>query len=122
MTKVFIYGMLVMAAIAVGCAAPAYAHHTPDHKELSDTDKQGKVPSIEGADHTVTVDVNGLVCDFCARSLEKLFMQREEVSGIDVNLTTKKVSVGLKKGMDIDDATLTGLITDAGYNVVSITR
>lgn len=77
---------------------------------------------IANADHAITAQINGLVCDFCARALEKVFAKRDEVSGIDVNLDTKLVTIGFKKGGNIDDATITKLITDAGYNVVKINR
>lgn len=98
--------------------APAFANHT----DMTQHNMQKMVSNIEGADHTITAEINGLVCDFCARALEKVFGKRSEVSGIDVNLDTKLVTIGFKKGGDIDDATITKLIVDAGYNVVKINR
>lgn len=74
------------------------------------------------ATNTVQVKINGLVCDFCARSMEKLFGKRDEVAGIAVNLDTKLVTINLKDGKTIDDATITQLITDAGYSVEGITH
>lgn len=103
-------------------STPTFANHIDGHKELTEADKKKHVPGIENADHTITVQINGLVCDFCARALEKVFGKRTEVSGIDVNLDTKRVTIGLKKGAGIDDATVTRLITDAGYQVVKINR
>jgi len=41
---------------------------------------------------TVTVKVNGLVCDFCARALEKIFSKQDSVENIEVDLTTKMVT------------------------------
>ena len=101
-------------------ATSAFANH-PEH-DHSDVGMEKVVPGVEGAHHTITAQINGLVCDFCARALEKVFGKRDEVTGIDVNLDTKIVTIGFKKGMDIDDATITKLITDAGYNVVKIER
>lgn len=103
---------------------PAFANHVAGHThaDMTEADMQKTMPGIEGADHSIVVEINGLVCDFCARALEKVFGKREEVTGIDVNLDTKLVTIGFKKGADIDDATITKLITDAGYNVVKITR
>lgn len=72
--------------------------------------------------NTVNISVNGMVCDFCARSLEKLFNKREEVSGITVDLDKALVTVQLKDGKTLDDATLTKLITDSGYAVAGIAR
>ncbi|PIR39777.1 MAG: hypothetical protein COV35_00815 [Alphaproteobacteria bacterium CG11_big_fil_rev_8_21_14_0_20_39_49] len=101
----------------------AFANHPGhNHADMTEADMQKTVPGIEDADHTITVQINGLVCDFCARALEKVFSKRGEVTGIDVNLDTKLVTIGLKKDADIDDATIIRLITDAGYNVVKINR
>lgn len=102
----------------------AFANHAAghNHADMTESDMQKTAPGIEGADHTIVAQINGLVCDFCARALEKVFDKRDEVTGIDVNLDTKLVTIGLKKGADIDDATITKLITDAGYNVVKINR
>ena len=101
---------------------PAFANHENGHKGLTPADMHKTITGISNADHTIAVEINGLVCDFCARALEKVFGKRSEVSGIDVNLDTKLVTIGFKKAADIDDATITKLITDAGYNVVKINR
>ena len=66
------------------------------------------------------VDVNGLVCDFCAQALTKVFSKQEAVSDIDVNLDEKLVTINYNDGHSLDDETITKLITDSGYNVVSI--
>ena len=74
------------------------------------------------AGKSVQVEVNGLVCDFCARALEKIFSKQEAVEGIDVNLDTKIITINFNEGQDLDDQTLTELITDSGYNVEEIHR
>ncbi len=83
-------------------------------------------PQLQAAEtdckDAVNIKVNGLVCDFCARSLEKLFGKREEVSSINVDLDKGNVAVNMKPGQSIDDATLKKLITDSGYNVQTIKR
>ena len=66
---------------------------------------------------TINVEVNGLVCDFCARSLESVFVRQDEVSDIKVDLNEGNVVVILKSGQTIDDKLLTKLIHDSGYNV-----
>ncbi len=79
---------------------------------------------IENAscEDTINVKVNGLVCDFCARSLEKVFLKRGDVAGIKVDLGKGSVVVAMKPGLTIDDTTLTKLITDSGYNIAAIGR
>lgn len=124
--RILFYTILI-ATIAF--ANPVFANHHGhgdmnhhDHSNMSKADMKKTVPGVKNADHTITVQIDGLVCDFCARALEKVFGKRTEVTGIDVNLDTKLVTIGLKKGADIDDTTITKLITDAGYNVVKINR
>ena len=71
---------------------------------------------------TINIKASGLVCDFCARSLEKVFLKRGDVSGISVDLGKGSIVVAMKSGSTIDDKTLTKLITDSGYNVNAIQR
>jgi copper chaperone CopZ len=70
----------------------------------------------------VEVKINGLVCDFCARSVEKVFGRKAEVASVQVDLDSKYVHVTFHDGQTLDDATLTQLMTDAGYTVVAIER
>ncbi len=72
--------------------------------------------------NTAYVNVNGLVCDFCARALEKIFSKQDAVQDIDVNLDTKIITVNFIDGQNLDNETLTRLITDAGYAVEAINR
>jgi copper chaperone CopZ len=71
---------------------------------------------------TIDVKVNGLVCDFCARTIEKTFMRTGQVEEIEVNLGEGYVKVTTKPGAEISDEKITQLITDAGYDLKSITR
>ena len=66
--------------------------------------------------------MGSLVCDFCAVALEKVFNKKPEVSDIDVNLTKKVVKINFKDGQTLTDDKIRKGITDAGYNVVEITR
>lgn len=70
----------------------------------------------------IHVKAKGLVCDFCARSLEKVFRKRPEVEDITVDLTTKEIRILLKGGQALDDETVRKLVTDSGYNVEAIER
>lgn len=70
----------------------------------------------------VEVSVNGLVCDFCARALEKVFGNESAVKNIDVNLDTKIITINFNDEQTLNDEKLTQLITDAGYNVERIER
>ena len=70
----------------------------------------------------VTVKVNGLVCDFCARSIEAMMKKRPDVSGVHVDLDKGEVHLKLKADAALDDPTLKKLITDSGYKVTGIER
>lgn len=71
---------------------------------------------------TIHVSVNGLVCAFCATGLEKTFKKQDAVEGVKVDLESKLVTIDTKPGNDIDDATVTSLIEDAGFSVTKIER
>lgn len=66
---------------------------------------------------TVYADVNGLVCDFCARALEKVFYKQEAVKFINVDLGKKVITIRFHKDKSLNNETITQLITDAGYKV-----
>jgi copper chaperone CopZ len=70
----------------------------------------------------VVVDVNGLVCDFCARAIEKVFSKRDEVASVQVDLDNARVEIIMRDSKTIEDTVLTNLITDSGYNVTGISR
>lgn len=72
--------------------------------------------------NSAVVTVNGLVCDFCAIALEKVFQKQEEVSTIDVDLSEKTVAVYFHEGKSLDDKALSRLIEDSGYDVQKISR
>lgn len=83
----------------------------PAHAEPSDT-----------ADYDVAIKVNGLVCDFCAQAIDKVFRKQDAIEDVHVNLNDGQITVDLKDGQNIDDSTLTEMVTDAGYNVDEIIR
>lgn len=85
-----------------------------DYKETSSQNK------IE--DQILRVSVNGLVCDFCARSIEKIFTKNESVDSINVNLEKMLITINLKKGKNLNDDIIRQLIKDSGYDVTEINR
>lgn len=71
---------------------------------------------------TIEMDVNGLVCAFCAQGIEKTLKGFPATAGVFVSLEHRIVAVQLKDGQDIADPALTKALTDAGYKVVAIRR
>ncbi len=70
----------------------------------------------------VIVKVDGMVCDFCAQSLQKVFGKEDSVNGIDVSLDDQTVTIDTKEGQDITDEKVKELIEWGGYDLVSIDR
>ena len=48
------------------------------------------------------VDVNGMVCDFCARGIEKAFQKDSSIKRIDVDLSKGKVLLAYSNEVEID--------------------
>jgi copper chaperone CopZ len=71
---------------------------------------------------TIEMEVNGLVCAFCAQGIEKTMRSNAATHDVVVSLKDKLVAIELKAGKDIDDAQLKKSIADAGYTLVKITR
>ena len=49
----------------------------------------------------VVVDVLGVVCDFCATAMNKIFSKRDEVAAIYVDLDKKTLSLVINDGSDL---------------------
>jgi len=79
--------------------------------------------SAQNAVHTdLVINVNGMVCDFCAQAIWKVFEEYEAVDSIDVDLDSASVTVHLKPGQDLNKAQIDKAITYAGYDFVSLER
>ena len=118
--------IIAIAFMTLFFAFPSHAQHGEhEHNHEGQVVEPSAVSNdMENAacDDTINIKVSGLVCDFCARSLEKIFLKRGDVAGISVDLGKGSVIVATKPGSTIDDTTLTKLITDSGYNVNAIGR
>jgi copper chaperone CopZ len=75
-----------------------------------------------GSAATIEMDVNGLVCAFCAQGIEKKLRSFPATSDVVVSLEKKLVAVATKEGQDITDDELQHALTDAGYTVKAIRR
>ena len=78
--------------------------------------------SIDPNGVLLTVAVEGMVCDFCAQAIQKVFLKKEEVAGITVDLDNQNVIIALKEDTDITDNIIEDLFINAGYNVSEINR
>ena len=78
--------------------------------------------SIDPNGVLLTVAVEGMVCDFCAQAIQKVFLKKEEVAGITVDLDNQNVIIALKEDTNITDNVIEDLFINAGYNVSEINR
>ncbi len=70
----------------------------------------------------LTVAVEGMVCDFCAQAIQKVFSKKEDVAGVTVDLDNQNVIIALKKNSNMSDNDIEKLFLNAGYNVSEINR
>jgi copper chaperone CopZ len=70
----------------------------------------------------IEMEVNGLVCAFCAQGIEKKLRAFPATSDVVVSLEERLVAVSTKEGQDIPDDELRRALTDAGYTVINIRR
>jgi|SRR6266853_18768 len=71
---------------------------------------------------TIEMQVNGLVCAFCAQGIEKQLRKFPATADVIVSLEHKLVAVALKDGQDIPDTKLRRALTNAGYTVKAVQR
>ena len=71
---------------------------------------------------TIEIDVNGLVCAFCAQGIEKKLRAFPATADVVVSLEQKLVAVATKADQDIADDEIRRALTDAGYTVKAIRR
>lgn len=119
------YMTLALAALSL----PAFAaeshgemHKMPDGTMMKDMDMSSmEAPAAQPAkgDKVVIAKVNGLVCDFCAQTIKKTLMKEPGVTDVQVDLTAKTVTVGLKADGNLEESRLKGLLKDAGYDMTA---
>jgi copper chaperone CopZ len=106
-------------------AVPAFAEHHMDHSKMDHSahaDVEIEADENIAAAQTITAKVNGLVCDFCAQAVRKVFKKQDGVESVNVDLDTGEIILGLKAGATLDDETISKLIRKSGYSLVSIDR
>ena len=94
-----------------------HSNHEMDNEKI--TLQEG---SIDPNGILLTVTVEGMVCDFCAQAIQKVFLKKEEVAGITVDLDNQNVIIALKEDTNITDNVIEDLFINAGYNVSEINR
>tara|TARA_R100001129_G_scaffold168671_1_gene136971 strand:- start:361 stop:750 length:390 start_codon:yes stop_codon:yes gene_type:complete len=118
------FGILALSVLTT----PALADEMMDHSKMDHSAHEGAAPDLvdtnDVADSAqiVTAKVNGLVCDFCAQAVRKVFKKQDAVESVTVDLDNGQIVLGLKAGASMDDDTIGKLIRKSGYSLVSIDR
>ena len=111
-----------------------FAHNCHDHssenqpmKSVSgegfeiDTQKYTKfTKDLANGEQVAIVNVNGMVCDFCARGIEKTFMKSANVKKVDVDLEVGKVLIAYSSDTKISFEDIQEKITANGQTAVDM--
>ncbi|MEC7288684.1 MAG: heavy metal-associated domain-containing protein [Pseudomonadota bacterium] len=106
-----------MKLIPLALAAASFALATPIA-----TAQDAPTETAISAQTLVTAKVNGMVCDFCARAVTKVFGKQDAVENVHVDLDNGEIHVTLKPGADLSDEKVADLVKKSGYDLVSIER
>ena len=76
---------------------------------------------------TIKIGVEGMVCDFCAQSIEKVFLKQPGVEKVNVNLNDGRVIIKMADVFQDDEDGISNdrikkLFLEAGYEVTAIMR
>ena len=105
-----IFKTLALATALTLTAAPAFAA------------PEAPAAATQAKGEFVTAHVNGLVCDFCAQSIQKVFKKDDAVKGVHVDLDSGEIHISMKPGQTMDDTSIEALIRKSGYSLTSIDR
>lgn len=122
------YSFLALIFIVSFNDVQVYANEdTHVHTEMSDgssikVDQARFITFSEGLKQSkiLVVSVKGMVCDFCARGIEKTFKRDPDLLKIDVDLNFGKVLMAYKATAKIDKDSIAMKIRDNGQEVVKI--
>ncbi len=71
---------------------------------------------------TIKAEVNGMVCAFCAKGIEKKLNALPQKQAAFVDLKSRVVALQLKEGEDVSNEAFSKVIQDAGYSVAKLER
>ena len=107
-------------------------HHNHDMHKHTD-DKNKAKPTVTNDEmfnsfvanlvdsQVALVDVNGMVCDFCARGIEKTFYQDKDVKKVNVSLENGIVLIAYKNSKNIDIEEIKSIFLSNGQTATKVT-
>lgn len=76
-------------------------------------------PALAGSQDVAVIQVKGMVCDFCAQSITKVFLKQENVADVNVDLDAQTVSLFFEdKEISLTEEQIKEGIHYSGYDFV----
>ena len=88
--------------------------------ENLDSDRFDRFISDLKGHKVAVVSVKGMVCDFCARGIQKTFYKRNEIKKVDVDLDKGKVLLAFTSSATIDFEEIKKTIQSNGQTAVDM--
>ena len=129
MNKFFIITALASCALLVfgAYAESTHPHESHIHEKLVDGKKLQVDPNqfekfVKGLSQSqiAIVSVKGMVCDFCARGIEKTFRKDTTIKKIDVDLSQGKVILAYSMNKEIVREEISHNILINGQNMTDL--
>ena len=124
--------LLILTILSVNFIYSDEDQHVHQHSHNHDVYVQGERLEVDerrfkkfldglSNSQVVVVNVNGMVCDFCARGIEKTFVKDKAVKRIDVDLERGKVLIAYTKEKEINFDEIKNKILANGQNAIDFT-
>ena len=126
--KKILFGFL-LSITSIGFAHNCHDHGSDNQPMKSvtgegfeiDNQKYAKfTKGLANGEQVAVVNVNGMVCDFCARGIEKTFMKSADVKKVDVDLEVGKVLIAYSSDTKISFEDIKEKITANGQTAVDM--
>ena len=118
--------LVIFILFVFGKSASAETEHVHNHDTTATPSVAVATERYEGFvkdlkdSKVAVVNVIGMVCDFCARGIEKTFNKDEFVRKVDVDLANGQVLIAYKADKLINQKEISELILANGQNVTGI--
>lgn len=123
--------LLLLTFSTIGFARDSHDHASDNHQqpmipvagesfEISKKKFSNFTKDLISREKIAVVNVNGMVCDFCARGIEKTFMKSKAVKKVDVDLELGKVLIAYENGVNISFEDIKEKITANGQTAVNM--
>ena len=124
--------LLLLTILSVNFISSDEDQHMHQHSHSHDVYVQGEKLEVDEKrfknfldgltnSQVAVVNVNGMVCDFCARGIEKTFVKDKAVKRIDVDLERGKVLIAYTKEKEINFDEIRNKILADGQNAIDFT-